>query len=192
MHPIRRQSWHALVDQPKVLTDRTWTNLEPKLISLLRANRRDRLEREASERKRMRRDRLELYLKAIKESEGPIVDVSVPCLVIPGSIPNPSSSTASSTIRIKHFNIFPNINDALEWEEMKRFHDEDWTVAEMETLVNAHISEITRRVNKWISDTHKRLVGFLRQGYERWYRTKLHALAQTGDLPGIPRNPWYS
>ncbi|KAG8755670.1 hypothetical protein FRC12_010814 [Ceratobasidium sp. 428] len=169
MHPIRRQSWHALVDQPKVLTDRTWTNLEPKLIPLLEANRRDRLEREASERKRMRRDRLELYLKAIKESKGPTIDVSVPRLVIPGSTPNPSSSTASSTIRIKHFDIFPNINDALEWNEMKRLYEDDRTIAEMETLVNAHLPEITRRVNKWISDTHEHLVGFLRQGRAHRY-----------------------
>ncbi|KAG8754562.1 hypothetical protein FRC12_011158, partial [Ceratobasidium sp. 428] len=157
------REWSSLVDQAKVLTDRAWVNLRPKLIPLLEVNREARLEREKLERKRARRTRLEAYLKTIKEERGPIVDVTVPPLAIPGSS---SSSTSSSDVRIKHMGIFPNLIDVLEWDQMKEFLENDTSVADMEEQVSKRLPEITRRADKWIDDTEGQLVEVLRKAHE--------------------------
>ncbi|KAG8752935.1 hypothetical protein FRC12_011739 [Ceratobasidium sp. 428] len=156
----RSREWSSLVDQAKVLTDRAWVNLQPKLIPLLEVNHEDRLEKEKSERKRARRTRLEAYLKAIKEEKGPIIDVTIPPVAIPGS------TSAPPDIPIKHIGIFPNIADALEWDQMKRLLEDDMPVAHMEEQVSQCLPDIVRRVDKWIDDVEGHLVELLRKGRE--------------------------
>ncbi|KAG8718246.1 hypothetical protein FRC09_012950 [Ceratobasidium sp. 395] len=158
----RSREWSSLVDQAKVLTDRAWVNLRPKLIPLLEVNHEDRLEKEKSERKRVRRTRLETYLKAIKEEKEPIIDITIPPVAIPGS----TSAPTPPDISIKHIGIFPNIADALEWDQMKRFLEDDISVADMEEQVSKCLPDITRRVDKWIDDVEGDLVELLRKGRE--------------------------
>ncbi|KAG9119697.1 hypothetical protein FRC07_005144, partial [Ceratobasidium sp. 392] len=175
IHYTWRWEWHVLVDQPKVLTDRTWANLQPKLIPLLEANRESRLAREKSERKRARRNRLEEYLRGIKEERAPIVDVTISPPATPGS----SSDGVLAPIQIKHEGIFPNVGDALQWDEMKGFLEDDLTVEAMEEHLASHLSEITQRADKWIGDIEDHLVGLLRKGRE-----------EDGLGPDIPNATW--
>ncbi|QRV82284.1 hypothetical protein RhiJN_10299 [Ceratobasidium sp. AG-Ba] len=166
IHYTRRQQWHVLVDQPKVLTDRTWTNLQPKLISVIEANREDRLEREKEERKRARRTKFDVYLKSINEAREPIIDVQIPFLEIPGSTFHSSSNTHPSTVQIKHMGIFPRTSDARRWDEVKGLLEEDRTVEEMEQQFNLHRPEIIRHANKWVDDIQDHLVELLRKARE--------------------------
>ncbi|KAG8718247.1 hypothetical protein FRC09_012951 [Ceratobasidium sp. 395] len=154
------REWSSLVDQAEVLTDRAWVNLQPKLIPLLEVNREDRLKREKSERKCARQTRLEAYLKTIKEEKRPIIDVTVPPLAIPGS------NSASPDVQIKYMGIFPKFIDALEWDQMKGFLENDISVADMEEQVSKCLPDITRRIDEWINDIEGHLVELLRKGRE--------------------------
>ncbi|KAG8693977.1 hypothetical protein FRC09_010143 [Ceratobasidium sp. 395] len=158
----RGWEWISLVEQAKILTDRTWMNLRPKLIPLLEANRVDRLEREKSVKKHARKARLEAYLKTIKEERAPIIDVTASSLVIPGS----TLVATSPNVQIKHMGIFPKLGDALEWDQMKQFLEDDLSVPEMEERVNRSLPEITQRISEWTDGVEDHLVELLHKGRE--------------------------
>ncbi|KAG8726926.1 hypothetical protein FRC12_022979, partial [Ceratobasidium sp. 428] len=120
----RGWEWSSLVEQAKILTDRTWMNLRLKLVPLLEANRADRLEREKSAKKHARKARLDAYLKTIKEEKAPIIDATISSLAIPGS----TLAATSPHVQIKHIGIFPKLGDALEWDQMKQFLEDDLSV----------------------------------------------------------------
>ncbi|CAE6475424.1 unnamed protein product [Rhizoctonia solani] len=74
--PARRE-WYALVERSRPLTERIWTNLQPKLIPILEANREARLEQEKSGRQSGRRLRLVHLLNDIKKNQTPTLDITV-------------------------------------------------------------------------------------------------------------------
>ncbi|CAE6422110.1 unnamed protein product [Rhizoctonia solani] len=74
--PARRE-WYALVERSRPLTERIWTNLQPKLIPILEANREARLQKEKSERQSGRRLRLVHLLNDIKKNQAPVLDIAV-------------------------------------------------------------------------------------------------------------------
>ncbi|KAJ1300166.1 hypothetical protein OPQ81_011918 [Rhizoctonia solani] len=82
-HFPARKEWYSLVEQPKPLTERTWSNLQPRLIPILEANREARLQKELSERQGARRIRLVHLLSEIEKSQSPILDVVVHVPIYP-------------------------------------------------------------------------------------------------------------
>ncbi|CAE6496594.1 unnamed protein product [Rhizoctonia solani] len=91
-HSPSRKEWYYLVEQAKPLTERIWTNLQPKLIPILEANREARLQKEISERQSSRRVRLVNLMTEIKKSQPPILDISVRA---PTNQRSPPSSSGS-------------------------------------------------------------------------------------------------
>ncbi|KAG8688478.1 hypothetical protein FRC09_012887, partial [Ceratobasidium sp. 395] len=63
------EDWVKLVEAPKLLTDRTWESLYPKLVPYLEANRKERLERVPQDRYRARERRLRALLVTMKKKD---------------------------------------------------------------------------------------------------------------------------
>ncbi|QRV72002.1 hypothetical protein RhiJN_00016 [Ceratobasidium sp. AG-Ba] len=161
----RSREWSIFVDQPKVLTDRTWANLRPKLIPLLEANREDRLERERAQRKRERKARLTEYIRDLKSERQLVIDASINPQPTTNSTPTTSDNTPPNVL-VKHAGLFPDIADALEWEEMKQLLEEDLPVEIMATQVEPILPQIAEHATAWIHDIESRLVELIRKGHE--------------------------
>ncbi|CAE6452406.1 unnamed protein product [Rhizoctonia solani] len=73
----KRKEWYSLVEQAKPLTERIWSNIQPKLIPILEYNREARLKKELSDRQSARRMGLVQLLNDIKKNQAPILDISV-------------------------------------------------------------------------------------------------------------------
>ncbi|KAF8600702.1 hypothetical protein BDV93DRAFT_261418 [Ceratobasidium sp. AG-I] len=159
----RRRDWTTLVDQPKVLTDRIWTNLKPKLIPVLERNRAARLEREMAERKASRRARLSQLLNDIKLDAVPNVHATM-------IRPTDTSSTRSSpsvdepTAEILHKGIFPDFVDALEWPIFKSLYETDVPIAEVMTRFDEQRDEIGMLISDWIERVEEHMAELLRKG----------------------------
>ncbi|KAH7332976.1 hypothetical protein B0J17DRAFT_721813 [Rhizoctonia solani] len=70
--PGFRKEWLALVENPKQLTERIWTNLYSKLQVLLTANREARLNQERAERQQARKSCLDRFLSDINHNTPPL------------------------------------------------------------------------------------------------------------------------
>ncbi|KAH7332989.1 hypothetical protein B0J17DRAFT_619431 [Rhizoctonia solani] len=91
-HFPSRKDWYYLVEQPRPLTERVWSNIQPKLIPILEANREARLQKEKSERQSARRLRLTNLLIEIKKSQAPVLDINVRAPTDPQESSNPDES----------------------------------------------------------------------------------------------------
>ncbi|KAF8749232.1 hypothetical protein RHS01_10187 [Rhizoctonia solani] len=94
----KRKEWYSLVEQAKPLTDRIWSNLQPKLIPILEYNREARLQKEQSERQAARRVKLAQLINEIKVDQEPMLDLSVRKSAYLQGYSNSESSEDSSNV----------------------------------------------------------------------------------------------
>ncbi|CAE6469350.1 unnamed protein product [Rhizoctonia solani] len=153
-----QRDWNDLVSQPKPLTERIWTNIQPKLIPLLEANREARLQMERDSRKSQRQLRLsELFLE-IKQKDPSVLQLKAP---------NPVTrlTNAGSTISFTYRNPFPDLCHALHWPLVKDLYETDSTVEEMEARFEEKREEVEGLVTEWQNRIQSQVVGRLREGY---------------------------
>ncbi|GAB1527076.1 hypothetical protein RhiTH_010251 [Rhizoctonia solani] len=94
----KRKEWYSLVEQAKPLTDRIWSNLQPKLVPILEYNREARLQKEQSERQAARRVKLAQLINEIKVDQEPMLDLSVRKSAYLQGYSNSESSEDSSNV----------------------------------------------------------------------------------------------
>ncbi|KAB5588619.1 DEAD/DEAH-box helicase [Ceratobasidium theobromae] len=161
LSPLRRE-WYSLVEKAKVLTDRTWENLRPKLIPLLESNRDARLKKEQLSRQESRGNRLSKLLNKIKSDTPPMLQLEV---LPPNN--SPSTSTSSeSTSSASHNGVFPDLADALKWPVIKELYDEDTNADEMETRFEARKAEISKLIQEWKVNVEAHMANLLRKARE--------------------------
>ncbi|CAE6358899.1 unnamed protein product [Rhizoctonia solani] len=173
------REWHALVSQPKPITDRTWANLQPKLISLLETNRKERQAMERDERKQDRLIRLSKFFLDIKKQGSPALQLKAP---------NPITRLSSTipTIEFTHRGPFPSFDHTLDWPIVKNLYETDSTVAELEVKFEENRDEIEALVAEWQSRIQVRFMDVLRDGYETQSETLRPAIITSNtDLPNV-------
>lgn len=135
-----------------------WTNLQPKLIPLLEANRALRLDDEKMRRKNDRKIKLDQLLKNMKLAEPPCIDAQIPNLVPPLAGPH------ASTVQVCHQRLFPTTADLLVYPLMKTLDETDVTASEMEARFKEHREEIDAHISEWRLQTEGHLAELLRKG----------------------------
>ncbi|CAE6397280.1 unnamed protein product [Rhizoctonia solani] len=154
---VNRCIWDDLISQPKPLTDRSWTNILPKLTSILGANREGRLNAERDARQRARRARLLELVLGIKSKHYPALGFKV-------LYPVPSASLP--TVNVSHQPPFPDLDSTLEWSIVKRLHETDATMPEMEANFEEHREEIEALIADWATRAQEHFVKLLGGGPE--------------------------
>ncbi|KAF8596726.1 hypothetical protein BDV93DRAFT_50957 [Ceratobasidium sp. AG-I] len=162
--------WTTLVDIPKPLTDRTWTNLLAKLTPLLEENRVYRLAREKKQRRISRRGCLHELIVDLSYTMHPF-SAAVEVLA-PGqgagvtSTPQPSDShlAPKPRQRLNVANPFPQTAIALEWECLKDLGETEISLERVEELFNERRERIDRCILDWRGDLEERLVEIFHAG----------------------------
>ncbi|CCO34329.1 hypothetical protein BN14_08426 [Rhizoctonia solani AG-1 IB] len=150
-----QRAWHDLVSQVKPLTDRIWTNIQPKLIPLLETNRQQRLEVEREKRQSERRRALSKLFLEMKEQ-------SFPALRFNAHNPVARLSSSMPTIRVIHQEPFPDFSHALNWPLIKDLYETDVSATEMEAKFSQHRDEVLALVTEWKGQIQSQLVSLLR------------------------------
>ncbi|KDN43575.1 hypothetical protein RSAG8_05952, partial [Rhizoctonia solani AG-8 WAC10335] len=161
---LNERGWLQLVSQTKPVTDRVWTSLKPKLITLLEANRKRRLDLERLKRRAERQGRLSKLLDAIKIQDGFTVQFPAqhPC-TFPAQHPVVSLS-GSSPITASYEPPFPQITYALDCPIVMDCYETDRAAAEMETKFEQHREEIERYITEWKTRIQAHCAKLARQG----------------------------
>ncbi|KAF8595007.1 hypothetical protein BDV93DRAFT_528950 [Ceratobasidium sp. AG-I] len=158
-HTDSRRSWTGLVDQPKPLTERIWENIEPKLISLLEANRERRLAQEKAERRRVRRYRLYELLEQIRKSAPPLVEMLKSERDDPPSEGDPAMSAAAEKSTMVSLPApFPKFADACRWKILKDLSEDEIPVPELEVLFAERREQIDQEIFDWRQGVELELV----------------------------------
>ncbi|CAE6480310.1 unnamed protein product, partial [Rhizoctonia solani] len=145
-----RKEWLSLVENPKQLTERMWTNLYPKLHVLLAANREARLEKEREERQKARNKCLQRFLSDMKDNISPVFELNF----CPARFLYSSSYT--------HDDIFPDAVDVLEWPFIQAINDEDLSAKDLGKRLQENKNKITALLAQWQHTVRSYMVGLLR------------------------------
>ncbi|KAF8596724.1 hypothetical protein BDV93DRAFT_480023 [Ceratobasidium sp. AG-I] len=182
-HSSHAKPWNALVETSKPLTDRIWSNILPKLVTLLEENRARRLEYERLERRIERRERLDRLLLKMKRSEHPFAAAHAVIKPHPGSelplaldsdLSGDSDSDSDSSLSHKFpslttswgmqrqravvRNPFPGTAVALEWECLNDLGEMEISLERVEELFNERQEQIRQRIVNWRTGFERRLV----------------------------------
>ncbi|KAF8600704.1 hypothetical protein BDV93DRAFT_510727 [Ceratobasidium sp. AG-I] len=160
LYYVGTREWDQLVEQPKPLTERIWTNIRPKLIPLLERNRELRLETEKEQRKHARKLKLSQLLSHIKDADPPLIDAQIKNIEPPSWIPS------SPTIKVSHQRVFPLAVDLLEYPIMKSLDEADVSASEMEARFEEHREEINAHISEWRVQIEGHMAELLRKGRE--------------------------
>ncbi|KAF8600706.1 hypothetical protein BDV93DRAFT_525280 [Ceratobasidium sp. AG-I] len=172
---FERREWDQLVEQPKPLTERIWTNIKPKLIPLLERNRDSRLANEKAQRKYARKMKLSQLLNNIKHTDSPLIDTDI-------MNPTPSSIAVlhAPIVRVSHQRLFPLTVDLLEHPIMKSLDETDETALETEARFQEHREEIDSHILEWRLKIEGHMAELLRKG------RKADGLEQVAPAPVLP------
>ncbi|QRV86990.1 hypothetical protein RhiJN_15008 [Ceratobasidium sp. AG-Ba] len=158
--------WRKLVVQPKLLTDRTWANLYPKLAPLLKANREHRELLERQQRRWKRIQRMQTMATSLRDELPPFITVSrLYTPEVPSSEPSTSSMVSNFgrrdlTIRFS----FPNVPELLSWPMIKDIIEEDTSPEEAESKLTAIREDVARAVVEWRNKLEQDLVDIWNTG----------------------------
>lgn len=141
------------------LTESIWTDLKPKLIPMLKVNRKSRLADEKLQRKEARKRKLEQIISELKGAEPPILEARISPLA-----PHSVSDFNSPTVQISHQRISPLAVDLLEFPIIKRLVESDVPASEVEVRFQKHRQEIQVHVLQWRVQVESHLAGLLWRG----------------------------
>ncbi|KAB5588252.1 F-box protein [Ceratobasidium theobromae] len=141
--------WQALIEQPRPLTDRIWSNLLPKLLPLLEANRIQHEEDAKKERKYERQKELHKLLRAFKLETHPLAPMVKalgfePLLIEPQAGPTPPSVT-----RFLDAYPFPDTPTALKWDCFGEVENTEMSMEEVKTLFDSKREEVYKHFDTW-------------------------------------------
>ncbi|KAF8602495.1 hypothetical protein BDV93DRAFT_557497 [Ceratobasidium sp. AG-I] len=150
-----QKAWDALVDVAKPLTERIWSNLVPKLKTMLE-DKRVRQE-EAARTERV----IDLLLKLKWEFHPfqPIIDeldISSPLPSEPSSSLAPVDQTTSSPLHVLD-SPFPGRVELLGWDCIKEVYEAQIPIENVEHEFNSRKPTIKQKVSEWRSETETRL-----------------------------------
>ncbi|KAF8602496.1 hypothetical protein BDV93DRAFT_509258 [Ceratobasidium sp. AG-I] len=194
-HSSHAKPWNALVETSKPLTDRVWSNILPKLITLLEENRARRLEYERLERRIQRRERLDDLLVKIRRAEHPFVEAHaaiIPSRGLEKPIALDSDSEPESDLLARYPdlafykgmprqqavvpNLFPQTTIVLEWECLKELSDMEVDVERIEELFDERQDQVRQGIADWRTGFEGRLV-------------EIHEAGAEGAVPGNAVKP---
>ncbi|CAE6343341.1 unnamed protein product [Rhizoctonia solani] len=144
-----KKQWLALVEQPKQLTERVWTNLYPKLHDILESNRQARLTKERAERQRARKTCLKRFLFEIECNNPPLLKFEF------------QKSTGSQQ-NYRFRDIFPDVEDVLEWPLIQTMNDNDLSVTAFRQQLTEHKDDISNLLTQWREKIRAHMVTLLR------------------------------
>ncbi|KAG8724431.1 hypothetical protein FRC09_018719 [Ceratobasidium sp. 395] len=148
------KAWAALVYQPKILTDRVWKSMWPKLVSLLDKNRKRRLKRE-------RAWRLQCICFKITDlrSGEPLACMKKSLQVgQPDALEEHDPSVSLPTP-------FPQEIDIGRWEVAQNLADTEFPVEKTAEMILEHDNEIWQAVRTWQRITESYFASLVRQQY---------------------------
>ncbi|CAE7103321.1 unnamed protein product [Rhizoctonia solani] len=150
------REWLQLVSQPRPLTERVWSNIKSKLVSLLEANRERRLQRERIQRDNARRVQLGELLSAIRKR-------GIFTAQIPAQHPA-ASLLGSMPVNVTYEPPFPELSYALDCPIVLDLYNSDMTVPEMEAKFEQHRGEIETFIAEWQARIQTHCSKLARQG----------------------------
>ncbi|CAE6491888.1 unnamed protein product [Rhizoctonia solani] len=157
IHYSLLNKWRGLVEHPKVLSDRVWENLLPKLTSLLEANKAQAAEDAKVSRKAKREAELHRLLREFKLETHPLADM-VRALGYEPKLPEPAPSngaapepviTPACVTRFLNTYPFPDTYTALEWPFFKDIPKQEMSLEEVKVLFDAHREEVEKETEAW-------------------------------------------
>ncbi|EUC55285.1 hypothetical protein RSOL_107910 [Rhizoctonia solani AG-3 Rhs1AP] len=165
--PANEPEWSKLTRQSKLITDRTWTNLYPKLVPLLESNRTYNERADKETRLRERTQKLYSIVSNIRHALPPLVHLTLKPPAEdntsdePGT-PTPTvSSQAFSNEDYPDFKAelpFPTMAELLTWPMIKRLVDTDTSSEDLETNFEEIRDEFDQAVVEWREKIERDLV----------------------------------
>ncbi|QRV72013.1 hypothetical protein RhiJN_00027 [Ceratobasidium sp. AG-Ba] len=166
--PASYIEWRKLVVQPKLLTDRTWANLYPKLVPLLKANREHREILERQQRLWKRIQKMQTMATSLRDELPPFITVSrLDTPEAPSSEPSTSSIPLVSNLGRRDLTIrfsFPNVPELLSWPMIKDIIEEDTSPEAAEIRLTAIRDDVARAVVEWRNKLEQDLVDIWNTG----------------------------
>ncbi|KAG8682348.1 hypothetical protein FRC09_016831 [Ceratobasidium sp. 395] len=162
--------WRALVEAPKPLTDRVWTNILPKLTPLLEENRKENLAYDKKKSRVARRTRVDKFLMEMKYTAHPYRSMLDALGVGVPSLPDLDgrSTMVKQALISKHLpaipNPFPRTHIALNWACLNDLSEMDMSISEVETKLEERKTQIEERVQQWRTSIERRLVEKIESG----------------------------
>ncbi|KAG8773828.1 hypothetical protein FRC12_002302, partial [Ceratobasidium sp. 428] len=162
--------WRALVEAPKPLTDRVWTNILPKLTPLLEENRKQNLAYDKKNNRVVRRTRADKFLMEMKYTTHPYRSILDALGVGVPSLPDLDgrSTMLKQAIMAKHLpailNPFPWTHVALNWACLNDLSELDMSISEVEAKLEERKTQIEERVQQWRTSVERRLVEKIESG----------------------------
>ncbi|QRV84681.1 valine-tRNA ligase [Ceratobasidium sp. AG-Ba] len=143
--------WNALLNAPKVLTERVWTNILPQLTQMLADNR----ERHTAEAKKQRRsDRrtcIDRFLIRMKYTAHPFEPIFQ-------AVPIGNWGKVLNDVCPVEANPFPKTLTALEWSCLKDLDELELSTEEVEAKLEQRRPEIQEKVLEWRNKVERCLV----------------------------------
>ncbi|CAE6427724.1 unnamed protein product, partial [Rhizoctonia solani] len=152
-----RNEYYVLVEQPRPLTERIWTSIKPKLISLLEANRVQRAEDERLDHMEERRSHLVRLCSEFKDQTTPELEIQV-------QRPDPLHPNENPIATIRFTTPFPSSSCLLSWPFLKDLHETESTIEDMEARFEADREQIEDLIAKWQLCVQAHFLDQLRQG----------------------------
>ncbi|KAG8708242.1 hypothetical protein FRC08_000042, partial [Ceratobasidium sp. 394] len=169
-HSPEEKSWRALVDAPKLLTERIWSNLLPKLTPILEENRERNIAYGVRKRRIERRAHVDQFLMDMKYNDhpfAPILDalgVGVPPPPDLSEVRHPGLSTEERAFVLEmgdHLEIanpFPETRTALEWDCLNDLGETEMSIEDVETKLENRRIRIVEKVLEWRAMIEERLL----------------------------------
>ncbi|KAG8725328.1 hypothetical protein FRC09_002210 [Ceratobasidium sp. 395] len=161
--PENQAEWHQLVEQPKPITDRIWTNLYPKLVPLLESNREYHERIEKIQRRRQRIKLMEAMVKTSREALPPLASATM-------NPPSRDESTEAAPAVYRDVKLdmpFPSTAELVTWPMIKSIVDHDGLSPEDAEAQLAEVSEeVDAAVVEWRDKIEQDLVKIWNAGEE--------------------------
>ncbi|KAG9087440.1 hypothetical protein FRC06_002540 [Ceratobasidium sp. 370] len=167
---VDRKQWWGLVEVPKPLTERIWSNILPKLTPLLEENREKRAAFDKKANRASRRTCVDKYLKRMQRTEHPLEPIidSLRAELPPRSDPDEYTLyTLGGPAELREYrlkNLLPNTKFALGWECLADLSDREIPIEEVEAELKARKEQIEQKVLEWRVGVERQLVDKFKDG----------------------------
>ncbi|KAG8699154.1 hypothetical protein FRC08_005479 [Ceratobasidium sp. 394] len=156
--------WRVVVDAPKPLTDRVWTNILPKLTQMLEENRERHIVSAKKKRRIERRARIDKFLLDMRYTEHPFEPI-FGALGVP-TPPPPDVGGDVGMLRLLVFstalpetpNPFPKTQTALKWGCLRDLDEPEIDIEEVAARLEERKAQIEEKALEWRTLVEQRLV----------------------------------
>ncbi|CAE6456772.1 unnamed protein product [Rhizoctonia solani] len=157
----QQREWLDMISQLKVLTERVWSTLQPKLVVLLEANRERRVVVERRQREFERRTCLSEWFGVIKKRDNFTVEFQ------PHEVATTSTSGSDKAISVSYEEPFPSLAQLLNCPVVLDLYETDAPAAEMEAKFEKHRHTIEIFITEWKSRIQGHFIKLLPKGTKK-------------------------